>query len=292
MLFLIGSIILSSWLVLSFKILERFNIPLLQAIVVNYWVCVITGSIFNGASPFTSSLVHESWIGWALIMGATFIALFNLIGFTTQQMGVSVVSVANKLSLVIPFLFSLYLYNEKATALKILGVVVALGAVALTCWPSGNTEPSGKKFTRGLILLPVVIFAGSGLLDTMIKYVETTHLNESNKNNYLISAFAVAAIIGLILMGYQLLVKKQKFDKRAIWGGIMIGVPNYFSIWCLVMVLKEYAANSSMIIPVNNMGIVLFSTLIAWLVFREHLSKTNWLGIILSLGAIALIAYG
>lgn len=292
MLFLIGSIILSSWLVLSFKILEKFNIPILQGVVVNYWVCVITGSIVNGGAPFKASLVHESWIGWALIMGATFISLFNLIGYTTQQMGVSVVSVANKLSLVIPFLFSLYLYDEKSTLLKIVGVIAALGAVVLTCWPSGHTEPSGKKFKPSLLLLPVVIFAGSGLLDTMIKYVETTHLNETNKNQYLITAFAVAGLIGLIALLYQLVIQKKKFDKRAIWGGIMIGVPNYFSIWCLVMVLKQYSANSSMIIPVNNMGIVLFSTITAWLVFREHLSKWNWMGIILSLGAIALIAYG
>lgn len=292
MLFLIGSIILSSWLVLSFKILERYRIPVSQAVVVNYWVCVITGSFVNGGSPFTSSLVHEPWIGWALIMGATFISLFNLIGFTTQQMGVSVVSVANKLSLVIPFLFSLYLYGEKSTALKIVGVIAALGAVVLTCWPSGQTEPSGKKFKPGLLIFPVFIFAGSGLLDTMIKFVESKHLNETNKNQYLITAFAVAALIGLLVLLYQIFIQKQKFDKRAIWGGIMIGVPNYFSIWCLVMVLKQYSANSSMIIPVNNMGIVLFSTITAWIVFREHLSKWNWIGIILSLGAIALIAYG
>lgn len=292
MIFLIGSIVLSSWLVLSFKILERYKIPILQAVVVNYWVCVITGSLFIGSTPFQSGLLQASWIKWALLMGATFISLFSLIGYTTQQMGVSVVSVANKLSLVIPFLFSIYLYNEESTALKITGVVLALGAVVLTCWPSGHTEPSGKRFQPGLILLPVVIFAGSGLLDTMIKYVETTHLNDTNKDHFLITAFAVAGAIGLLVMLYQLGVQKVKFHPGALWGGLMIGVPNYFSIWCLVMVLKQYAANSSMIIPVNNMGIVLFSTLTAWLAFREHLSKWNWLGILLSLGAIALIAYG
>ena len=40
------------------------------------------------------------------------------------------------------------------------------------------------------------------------------------------------------------------------------------------------------------MGIVLFSTLVAFLLFNEKLSKLNWLGIILSIAAIALIAYG
>ena len=293
MIFLIGSIILSSWLTLSFKLVERFGINTFQSIVFNYITCVITGSVVNGAFPISNSTVHESWFGWSLIMGFTFVSLFNVIGFTAQKMGVSVASVANKLSLVIPFIFSIYLYNEQSTALKILGIVVALAAVALTCWPSANaTEPSGQKAEAIYFLLPVVLFIGSGLLDTMIKYVETSFLNESNKNAYLITAFAVAATIGLIVMLFLLISGKMKFDKRSIVAGILIGVPNYFSIWCLVRVLSDYKGNSSAIIPINNMGIVLFSTVVAWIMFKEKLSTLNWLGILLSVAAIALIAFG
>ncbi|MBI1343663.1 MAG: EamA/RhaT family transporter [Terrimonas sp.] len=292
MIFLLGSIVLSSWLTLSFKIIERLKIPMLQAIVVNYGVCVITGSVFNGASPFHSQLVRQPWLGWALLMGLTFIFLFNIIGFTTQKLGVSVASVANKLSLVIPFIFSIYLYHEKATVLKVTGVIVALVAVVLTCWPSGNREPSGKKFVPVLLFLPLVLFIGSGLLDTMIKFVERTHLNDGNKNDFLITAFAVAGMIGLLILVTLLALKKEKFDRRSIGAGIMIGVPNYFSIWFLVQVLKQFADDSSKIIPLNNMGIVLFSTVAAWIFFREKLSALNWLGIFFSLGAIALIAYG
>jgi uncharacterized membrane protein len=69
-------------------------------------------------------------------------------------------------------------------------------------------------------------------------------------------------------------------------------VPNYFSIWCLVHVLKQYQGNSSAIIPINNMGIVLFSAVAAWVLFKEQLTTINWLGIVLALGAIALIAFG
>jgi drug/metabolite transporter (DMT)-like permease len=293
MIFLIGSIILSSWLTLSFKLIERFGINTFQSIVFNYITCVVTGSVVNGTFPISSSSVHESWFGWSLIMGFTFVSLFNVIGFTAQKMGVSVASVANKLSLVIPFIFSIYLYHEQSTVLKILGIVIALAAVALTCWPSANaTEPSGKKAEAIYFLLPVVLFIGSGLLDTMIKYVETSFLNESNKNAYLITAFAVAALIGLVLMLFLLISGKMKFDKRSIVAGILIGVPNYFSIWCLVRVLSDYKGNSSAIIPINNMGIVLFSTIVAWFMFKEKLSTLNWLGILLSVAAIALIAFG
>ena len=74
--------------------------------------------------------------------------------------------------------------------------------------------------------------------------------------------------------------------------GVLIGVPNYFSIWCLVHFLKESPWQTSASIPVNNMGIVLFSAVAAWVLFKELLSKINWTGILLSLLAIYLIAFG
>ena len=39
------------------------------------------------------------------------------------------------------------------------------------------------------------------------------------------------------------------------------------------------------------MGIVLFSAVAAWLLFKEKLSLINWVGIVLSIVAIALIAF-
>jgi drug/metabolite transporter (DMT)-like permease len=293
MLFLIGSIILTSWLTLSFKVVERYNIPVFQAIVFNYITCVITGSFVNGSFLVNSSTFGESWFKWSLLMGLMFVSIFNLVGFCAQKIGVSVTSVANKLSLVIPFVFSIYLYQEPAPFLKISGVLIALVAVVLTCMPSSTgMEPSGHPFKLQNLWLPVVLFTSSGLLDTVIKYVEQTELNDSNKNAYLISSFGVAAVLGVIGLLFLLISGKTKFDKRSVLAGIMIGVPNYFSIWCLVQVLKDYEGNSSAIFPINNMGIVLFSTVAAWFLFKEHLSKINWLGILLSIAAIALIAFG
>ncbi|MFK5073661.1 hypothetical protein ACI4BE_29470, partial [Klebsiella pneumoniae] len=56
--------------------------------------------------------------------------------------------------------------------------------------------------------------------------------------------------------------------------------------------LQRSSWESSASIPINNMGIVLFSTLVAWLLFKEKLSTINWMGVLLSLVAIFLIAFG
>lgn len=289
--FLIASIILTAWLTIAFKIVGRLGINNLQAIVFNYTVCVITGTFVNGSFPVNSSLVKEPWLPWALVMGCGFISLFNLAAYTVQKIGVAAATVAYKLSMVIPFVFSIYLYNEDATILKIAGVVVALLAVWLTTRPAekGKNE---HKVSWMVWAMPLLLFVGSGLLDAMIKYVEQAFINPGNQDAYLITAFCVAATVGWLILLYLFSTGKQKFSAKALVAGICIGVPNYFSIWCLLGALKGYSGNSSAIIPINNMGIVLFTALVAWLIFKEKLSAANWLGIALSLGAIALIAYG
>jgi drug/metabolite transporter (DMT)-like permease len=193
--------------------------------------------------------------------------------------------------LVIPFVFSIYLYNEEATALKIAGVALALLAVWFTTRPAVNDKKE-KKVSWFVWAMPLLLFVGSGLLDTMIKYVEQAFINPGNQNAYLITAFCVAASVGLVILLFLFITERQRFSGKAVLAGICIGVPNYFSIWCLLGALKGYTGNSSAIIPINNMGIVLFTAMVAWLIFKEKLSATNWLGIALSLGAIALIAYG
>jgi drug/metabolite transporter (DMT)-like permease len=294
MIYLLGSILLSSYLTLSFKVLQRLNINTLQAIVFNYVACVCTGAVVNGSFPVNKENISAPWFVWALLMGLMFISIFNVIGFTTQKLGVAIASVANKLSMVIPFVFSIYLYNESATVLKIAGIAIALAAVVLTCYPSKKEGVETKKHTQLLLLLPVVLFISSGLLDTLIVYVKNNFFSDpsANFNNFLISAFCVAGLIGLLILAAQFATGKQKFSGKAVLAGIIMGIPNYFSIWCLGKVITAYQGNSSAIIPVNNMGIVLFSAVAAWAIFKEKLSLVNWLGIILAVAAIALIAYG
>lgn len=296
MIYLIGSIVFTSWLTLAFKVVERLRIHTFQAIVFNYITCVITGSVVQGNFINYGVLPQQPWFGWACLMGGVFIGLYNIIGYTTQKMGVAVASVANKLSLVIPFIFSAILYNENITAFKIAGIITALIAVVLTCYPrrrpAGSQQHAKSNGRSWLYLLPAILFIGSGLLDTMIKYVEQGYLDSSNQDIYLITAFSMAALSGIVILTFQLITGRTRFSWKGVLAGVMIGVPNYFSIWCLLQVLKEHADNSSAIIPINNMGIVLVSAVAAWMLFKERLSTINWAGILLAIGAIALIAYG
>lgn len=294
MIYLLGSILLASFLTIAFKLCERFKINKLQAILFNYITCAITGSLVIGAVPDYVGYTAEPWFIYALIMGALFFVTFNFIALAVQKSGLAVASVASKLSLVIPFMVSIFLYNESAGWLKIAGIILALVAVVLTLYPAKTNENSVAK-TTGIsfdkIILPLIVFIGTGLVDTMVKYVQHHFITEANNDDYLISSFSAAFVVGFLFFTVQLLRGKESFQPKSLLAGIAIGIPNYFSIWCLVRVLKKFGDSSSIIIPVNNMGIVLFSALVAWLFFKEKLTLVNWLGIALSIGAILLIAF-
>jgi drug/metabolite transporter (DMT)-like permease len=296
MIFLAASIILSSYLTIAFKLCDRWGINKFQAIVFNYLACALTGCFVFGSVPAYKESISEPWFKWAVLMGISFIIIFNMIALTVQKAGLAVASVASKLSLIIPFIFSVVLYNDHAVPVKIAGVLLALVAVVLTLYPDNRTPNAAKGSENGFsgqkIILPMAVFITTGLLDTLIKFVEQHFITQANNDRYLISSFTVAFVFGLFFLAVQLMSRKMSFQPKSIIAGLLIGIPNYFSIWCLMKVLKQYGNISSVIIPVNNMGIVLFSAMVAWLFFKEKLSPLNWAGIILAVLSIMMIAFG
>ena len=228
-----------------------------------------------------------------MIMGLLFITSFNLIGITAQKLGVAVASVANKLSLIIPVVLTIILYNEQVVGWEIVGISLALIAVIFTCYPQKNESDKTMPVPfLQKILLPLLVFIGSGFLDALINHVQQTYVTKETNNAFLISGFFSAASIGVIVLFYQYWKKQLVFKVDQIIAGVCIGIPNYFSIWCLVHFLQDSPWETSASLPVNNMGIVLFSTLVAAIVFKEKLSAINWTGIALSAIAIYLIAFG
>ena len=285
MIFLIATILLNTLLAILFKLFPRFGVNTLQAIVVNYWVCVITGSLFLGDFPVSTASVHQSWFPWALLMGVSFISIFNLIGYCTRVAGITTTTIANKLSLVIPVLLSILLYNESTGIWKIAGIILAIPAVYFT---AHEKEKNGKSN----LLWPAILFVGSGLLDALVKYVEQGYLpTPAVQAVYTIHVFAVAAVTGTILVLFQFFKGKMVFEWRNVLAGICLGVPNYFSIYFLIRLFNSHFLQSSAALPVNNICIVITSSIAAILLFREKATPMRILGLVLSVIAIMLIIF-
>jgi drug/metabolite transporter (DMT)-like permease len=289
MIYLLLTVLLNALLAVIFKLFPRYKIDTVQAIVFNYWVCVLTGSLFLGEFPIGAQSIHQPWFPFALLMGFGFIMVFNLFGYCTKMEGITAATVANKLSLVIPVLFSVFLYAESLSLLHILGILIAFPAVYLAASSSEiSVQKDGQSFHFGWTLL---LFLGSGLLDTAMKFVQQKHLStQALQAIYSIHVFAVAGCIGTLILTYLVLTQKVRLSFRNLIGGIALGIPNYFSIYFFVRMLNSNFLKSSALIPLSNVGVLFASSILALIVFKEKFNNKRWIGLALSVVVIVLLA--
>ena len=286
MIYLLLSILASTIIFIIFKLFEKFQINIFQAIVVNYCIAFTTGILSYNGTITISQLPNLDWFYYTLILGALFIIVFNLMAITTQKSGLSVVSVATKMSVVVPVLFGLLYYNESLGTLKLIGISIALIAVYLT----SNKSTQGISVNRKLIVLPILVFIGSGIIDTSIKFLEDTYVANNDVPLFSAIIFLAAAIIGFIFIIIQIIRGSFNFEFKNIIAGICLGVPNYFSIYFLVKTLRSDILESSGIFAINNVSIVALSTFAGIFIFKEKLIRKNWIGIALAILSIVLIS--
>ena len=286
MIYLVLSILASTIIFINFKLFDNYKINILQAIVVNYCIAFITGIITYDGTVKISQITSLDWFNFTLVLGTLFIIVFNLMAITTQRSGLSVVSVATKMSVVIPILFGLIYYKESLNSIKLLGIIVALIAVYLTSNKSNKGIVNKKT-----ILLPILVFLGSGVIDTSIKFLEDTYVAHNDVPLFSATIFLAAALVGFFIIGIQIIKRDFKFEFKNIIAGICLGVPNYFSIYFLVKTLQSDIFESSGIFAINNVSIVTLSTFAGILLFKEKITRKNWIGIFLALLSIILISF-
>lgn len=286
MIALLLSILSSTLIFVVFKLLARFKINTLQALVFNYITACFCGIIFQENTINFMEIPSYNWFPFALVLGALFITVFSLMAITTQRNGLSVVSVATKMSVVIPIIFGLIYYKESLGIIKISGIILALIAVYLASIKSKD----GLKIKPSNFIFPVLVFLGSGLIDTTVKYLEGEFIAKNDIPIFSATIYGMSAIIGSFKLLFQLSSRKTKFQLKSILGGIALGIPNYFSMYFLVQALRADILESSGIFAINNVAIVMISTLLGILLFKEKLLTKNWIGIGLAVLGILFIA--
>ena len=286
MIYLLLSILSSSIIFVVFKLFKRFEINTLQAIIVNYFIACSVGYFGFVEDANISEIPSKPWFLGTLILGLLFIIVFNLAAITTQRSGLSVVSVATKMSVAIPVLFGILYFNESAGILKIVGVILALIAVYL----SSIKAKTGIAIKKKNLIYPILVFIGSGLIDTLIKFIESGYVNKTDVALFSSTIFSVAGTIGILVLVFQAITGNLKITGKNIIGGVVLGIPNFFSIYFLVMALRNNGFDSSTIFTINNVAIVLVSTVLGIILFKEKLITKNWIGIALAIISILLVA--
>lgn len=291
MFYLLLTILANVAIFMAFRSFSKYDIKTFPAIITNYAVCVITGIIYTGYDQVAQEIdTSANWFYTAIAMGFIFVSTFYLMARTTQLRGVSVASVASKMSLAIPVVFSLFILKLGTNDLdtwNYLGIILAFVAIILVSKKKANPLTKKQPLTLKYIALPLAVFLLGGVIDTSLNYANHHFVTESTEAVFPIFIFGFAFIIGLITA----IAQGVKFRRKDILGGLYLGVPNYFSIYFQLKALSAFDNNGAILYPSLNIGIIIISTLAAVLFFKEKLSKVNMVGVGLAVVVILLLSH-
>ncbi|MEX0981420.1 MAG: DMT family transporter [Bacteroidales bacterium] len=290
MVYLVLSILSATGIFLVFKLIGQKSLPSFPVIIINYLTACTLGFLINAERIRPNAILEAPWIPISVIIGILFIVFFFVIARSSSEAGISITTVASKMSVVFPIAFSMAIDpNDRLTWLKAVAVFLTLTGVYLTVYKPGNT-PSDKK----RMLLPLLLFIGMGIVDSLVKFAQ--HAFVRNENTALFSAvlFFMAFMTGIIILPFR---KEgiSEFRRWQIWlWGILLGMVNFGSIFMMVNALnyvdKEgIRMDGSIVFGANNIGIVSLSVLAGLLIFKEKLRTINWIGIAIS--ALAIIFF-
>ena len=277
MIYLIGSIISSTSIFIIFRISKNTPGSLIRLISINYFTATLLGFILF--SKFNSEFFKNfnSWYLWSMLLGFLFIAMFFLIGISTQKTGITATTLANKLSLIFPVLFSLIYFNEKIPFIKYIGLFTSLIAIFLTIYK--------KDFKKNylIFILPFIIFFGSGLTDSVVKLAQGLKTKPEDAAAFSTFVFASAFVISMIIAFFFRRNTTKSSLRWTVPLGVLLGIANFGSLYFIINALNKSNLESSLVFAVNNTMVVALSALFGNYIFNEKLNRLNLSGILLAL---------
>lgn len=247
---------------------------------------MIVGSVFTFYTAPLHHIAPSFWAGFGA--GLCFLPVFWAMGHTTQQMGLTVAAIANKTSMVIPVAVILLIdpaLRHHYTVWKLLALMLSLGAIILS---NLNSEKGNLHVDRKLLIFPFLVFLGGALVDIAIN-LAAYYTDPAFSAWIAVGAFSAAALSGTSVLVYHGIIKSEKLSKRSILGGIILGIPNFFSLYFLVKTLDQYENDGATVYPLVNTGTILLNTLLSIILFKEHIHKYLIAGILCAIAAIFLL---
>jgi drug/metabolite transporter (DMT)-like permease len=274
-----------------FKIFEKYQIRTMQAIVINYLVCIITASIVMGKPAVTLEVLEKDWLWAAVGIGFIFIITFNVFALTVQKFGVVLGSIFQKMSLIAPTIIAILFYNESAGLIKIIGILLAISSIFVISFARPDKKKKSKKISTWMWLLPVGTFIGSCIVDSGFFLVNKTGLASSLDIDFIATLFFFAGCFGIIFLIYDYIKNGTTYRKKDVIAGIALGIPNFFTIYLLLKVLSN-GMDGSVVFPINNVGILLTTAVLGLFFFNEKFNIQKLIGFSMAILSILLVANG
>lgn len=255
----------------------------MQAIAFNYLTAFALGTAFACVSgDFVVPTGVASW-GTAVLLGSTFVGAFVLMARSTALTGVTLTTVASRVSLVIPVVCSFLLFPE-GDAPRWWAVAVILVAMVMMFVPSGEKRRQQRPQRASLLLYPLGVWVLFGVNNFGLKWAQSVLIapQESAAFSAIIFLFAVMfAVVALMVRR-----NKKGFEWGALVGGVTLGVANFFVTWGMLRGLAEVPA--SIFFPTYHTTIVALVAVVGTVAFKERLSKVQWLGVAVAVLGIVM----
>jgi multidrug transporter EmrE-like cation transporter len=131
-------------------------------------------------------------------------------------------------------------------------------------------------------LLLIISFLLTGLVLITNKALVAWGL-EGQTDLYMLAFYGVPLVLAVASNAFH----RQKSSRTDIFVGLAMGVAGATGTLFLMLALAKM--DGIVAFPVRNLGNVVLTGIVGIIFWKERLSKTQWLGILLSLAAISLI---
>lgn len=280
MIYLALSIFCSVIVGVLLKLAKRYQIGIAQAITWNYLFAIGLSLFFF--RPAINVLNLASIQGIHVLLGVLLPTIFIFLALSVQRTGLARTDIAQRLSLFISLLGAFFIFNENYSTLKYFGIAIGFLAIIFTVYRKSTTQVNNTDW-----LYPLLVFIGFGVIDVCFKLI-----SQYTPLPYTTSLFIIFCIAFLLSLGYIVylaVIKKVKLQLINFICGCILGFFNFGNILFYMKAHRAMANDPSTVFAAMNIGVIIFGSLIGILVFKEKLTKLNYLGLTLALLAIILI---
>ncbi|MEF8726477.1 MAG: EamA family transporter [Candidatus Bipolaricaulota bacterium] len=241
---------------------------------------VTAGDLSNTLPPSNITGDGKSSLIWAFIVGVP-AGLFFFLAFIYYQKGINengagLAGAFSKIGILIPMSVSIVVWNEIPTAIQSVGIALSIISILLV-------NVSLKRFSLDKLRLTLLaLFLFSGLAEFSNKVFQNYGLIEQ-KMVFLFFVFFTAFLIS----GGFLLWRKKRPKLKAMATGMLVGLPNLFCSYFLILALDGIKA--SVVFPIYTATTIVLINIGGYLIFKERLKAKERLSIALTVVALVLI---
>jgi drug/metabolite transporter (DMT)-like permease len=291
MLALAVSIVASTLFSLTIKLAHKRGCTLLAVGATNYLTAAL---IYLAASVVTcAGLGGRLPSGLTVLMGAgsgvLFVSAFVLIAELQERRGISVTTAALRLSVLFPVLASFLFWGEKASAVQIAGMGLAVLSLPLLGFtrraPPAQTAAGtfrAPAFDLPGLLVTVGLFVANGLVGVATRLYHEIGAPEE-KVYYFAVLFATAALCSRLVLVFT----RRKVARADVVPGVFLGIWNTGASFMLLVSLATVPGFVAF--PLQSALALVLTAAAALAIWKEKVTVSAAAGIVLAVAAAVLL---